>query len=268
MGHSERDFLVVADDSNEQGHGWGAWLKASPMKGKNQEGMEVRELITGKRLNFTSKTEAAYKPETVTFHHRKEKGLVEKEGDVHLIEGQCRGQSSRRDGEVGTEECEEAGTEEREEVGDGNMNTISVRRTKTCVIREEVVQEDMKVIEMEGKRGVGEEGGGVPPQFNMGKMTGERRKITSVKKRGTAKNTQKLQLRCNNDTPTRSKDEPLMKEIMGEKRKAPDEMEMDGGDAVMDEFVKKKSKTQQCTMMDVPTEKVAVVGKSPSRDQQ
>ncbi|XP_021775621.1 uncharacterized protein LOC110739484 [Chenopodium quinoa] len=35
MGHSERDCLLVSDDSNEQGHGWGAWLKASPMKGKN-----------------------------------------------------------------------------------------------------------------------------------------------------------------------------------------------------------------------------------------
>uniref|UniRef100_A0A803N9E7 Reverse transcriptase zinc-binding domain-containing protein n=1 Tax=Chenopodium quinoa TaxID=63459 RepID=A0A803N9E7_CHEQI len=47
---------AISDDSNVNGHGWGAWLKASPMRGKTQEDLEVKEMKAAKKLNFIPKS--------------------------------------------------------------------------------------------------------------------------------------------------------------------------------------------------------------------
>ncbi|XP_021771467.1 uncharacterized protein LOC110735585 [Chenopodium quinoa] len=55
MGHSEKDCITAHEEAETNGFGWGLWLKASPMKGRRMEGEEMKELNSGKKLNFVVK---------------------------------------------------------------------------------------------------------------------------------------------------------------------------------------------------------------------
>uniref|UniRef100_A0A803L2P2 CCHC-type domain-containing protein n=1 Tax=Chenopodium quinoa TaxID=63459 RepID=A0A803L2P2_CHEQI len=100
MGHSERDCLNAQDDSAANGHAWGIWLKASPMKGRKVEGDEIKELKLAKKLVFVPKNDIGRCAESENSVDVSGERVHRGGGEMHktLVEkgeqGECEGNSS------------------------------------------------------------------------------------------------------------------------------------------------------------------------------